>query len=84
MVDEVVHYCVTNMPGACAHTATQALTNATTDYALKIANKGYKQALLDDPGLLHGLNVYYGKITNEAVAADLDYKYVAAEKALTT
>lgn len=82
LVDEVVHYCVTNMPGACARTATQALTNATLHYALKIANKGYKQALLDDPGLCNGLNVCFGKITNESVAMDLGYKYVPAEEAL--
>ena len=82
LVDEVVHYCVTNMPGACARTSTQALTNATLDYALKIANKGYKKALMEDPGLGHGLNVCYGMVTNESVAADLDYKYVPVEEAL--
>lgn len=81
LVDDVVHYCVTNMPGACARTSTQALTNATMDYALKIANKGYKKALLEDPGLCQGLNVCFGKVTNESVAADLNYKYVPAEEA---
>jgi alanine dehydrogenase len=82
LVNDVVHYCVTNVPGACGRTATQALTNATMDYALKIANKGYKRALLEDPGLCQGLNVYHGTITNESVAADLNYPYVPAEKAL--
>lgn len=84
LVDEVIHYCVTNMPGACARTATQALTNATLDYALKIANKGYKKALLDDSGLCQGLNVCFGKVTNEHVAADLDYTYVRPEEMLRT
>lgn len=82
LVDEVVHYCVTNMPGACARTATLALTNATLDYALKIANKGYKKALLDDPHLAQGLNVCFGNITNESVATDLGYAYVSVEEAL--
>lgn len=82
IVDGVVHYCVTNMPGACARTSTQALTNATMDYALKIANKGYKNALLEYPGLRDGLNVCLGHVTNEHVACDLDYSYVPAEKLL--
>lgn len=81
-VDGVVHYCVTNMPGACARTSTQALTNATMDYALTIANKGYKQALLENAGLRNGLNVCYGKVTNESVASDLGYEYIAPEKVL--
>lgn len=76
VVDDVVHYCVTNMPGACARTSTLALTNATMDYALKIANKGYKAALREHPGLRDGLNVNLGQVTNEYVAADLGYKYV--------
>ena len=84
LVDEIVHYCVTNMPGACARTATQALTNATMNYALTLANKGYQQALLDDAYLRQGLNVCLGLITNESVAADLGYKYVAPEVALKT
>lgn len=82
VVDGVVHYCVTNMPGACARTSTLALTNATMDYALTIANKGYRRALLDNQGLRNGLNVYFGKVTNEAVATDLGYEYVDPEEAL--
>lgn len=82
VVDGVVHYCVTNMPGACARTSTLALTNATMDYALMIANKGYRQALLDNQGLRNGLNVYHGKVTNEAVATDLGYEFVSPEEAL--
>lgn len=82
VVDGVVHYCVTNMPGACARTSTLALTNATMDYALKIANKGYKQALLEHPGLCDGLNVFMGKVTNAPVADDLGYDYVSPHEAL--
>lgn len=78
----VVHYCVTNMPGACARTATEAFTNATMDYVLKIANKGYKLALLEDPGLLEGLNIYKGKVTNEHVASDLGYEYFPPSQVL--
>lgn len=83
VIDGVVHYCVTNMPGACARTSTQALTHATGDYALMIANKGWKKALLDHNGLRQGLNVCFGHITNEFVAHDLGYSYVPAERLLT-
>ncbi|HUD01227.1 MAG TPA: alanine dehydrogenase [Rhabdochlamydiaceae bacterium] len=79
-VDGVVHYCVTNMPGACARTSTIALTNATMTYALKLANKGYKVALKEDPGFMEGLNLYKGHVTNIYVAQDLGYEYVAPEK----
>ncbi len=79
VTDGVVHYCVTNMPGACARTSTQALTNATMDYALTIANKGWKKAIKDSAGLRHGLNVCLGKVTNESVAADLGYDYITPE-----
>ncbi len=75
MVDDIVHYCVTNMPGACAKTATRALMNAITSYALELANLGYKNALKEDPGLIDGLNVYQGKVTNQHVATDLGYDY---------
>jgi alanine dehydrogenase len=74
VVDGVVHYCVTNMPGACARTATIALTNATMSYALKIAKHGYQRALQEDPGLMLGLNVYLGHVTHPDVANDLGYK----------
>ncbi|MGZ3633747.1 MAG: alanine dehydrogenase [Parachlamydiaceae bacterium] len=78
VVDGVVHYCVTNMPGACARTATQALTNATMDYALAIANKGWKKAI-ESNGLRDGLNVCLGKVTNPFVAVDLGYDYCPPE-----
>jgi alanine dehydrogenase len=63
------------MPAACARTATQGLTNATLPYALKLANFGYKKALMDDPHLMNGLNVFCGNITNMNVAEDLGYAY---------
>ena len=64
----VVHYSVANMPGAVARTSTFALTNATIEYALQIATKGWKTALKDDPGLAKGLNVYDGKVVFKGVA----------------
>jgi alanine dehydrogenase len=82
IVDDIVHYCVTNMPGACARTSTEALTNATLPYALKIANLGYRAALLHDKHLLDGLNVAFGKITNEMVANALHHKFVEPKKML--
>jgi alanine dehydrogenase len=71
----VVHYCVTNMPGGVARTSAFALNNATLPFVLAIAGKGYQKALLDDPYLMEGLNVYRGHITYEAVASDLGYPY---------
>lgn len=76
VVDGIIHYCVTNMPGACGRTSTQALTNATMSDALKIANLGYRKALKENPGLRNGLNVCLGHVTNKNVAADLGYPYV--------
>ncbi|MDT8449865.1 MAG: alanine dehydrogenase [Wenzhouxiangellaceae bacterium] len=81
-VDGIIHYCVANMPGAVARTSTFALTNATLAYAVQIANKGAKKALLDDKHLLDGLNVHRGQVTYEAVARDLGYDYVPAAEAL--
>ena len=82
-VDGIIHYCVANMPGGVARTSTFALTNATLPFAVQLANKGYKQAMLDDPHLMNGLNVHAGKVTYEAVARDLGYAYVPAADALT-
>ncbi|MEQ1618980.1 MAG: alanine dehydrogenase [Terricaulis sp.] len=75
-VDGIIHYCVANMPGAVARTSAFALNNATLPFALALANKGYKQALKDDPHLANGLNVYEGAIAHEAVAKDLGKAYV--------
>ncbi len=82
VVDGVIHYCVANMPGGVARTSTYALNNVTLPFALAIANKGWKKALTDDAHLLNGLNVANGKVTYKAVADDLGYSYVAAEKAM--
>jgi alanine dehydrogenase len=71
----VVHYCVSNMPGAVARTSTFALNNATLPFILALAAKGPHAALSDDPHLLAGLNVYRGRITHPAVAAALDEPY---------
>jgi alanine dehydrogenase len=70
-VDGVMHYCVANMPGAVARTSTIALTNATMPYLLALADKGWKQACLDDPHLMEGLNVHAGKLTYFAVGKAL-------------
>jgi len=82
VVDGVVHYCVANMPGAVARTSAYALNNVTMPHALAIANKGWKQALKDNPHLAEGLNVHAGQVTYEAVARDLGYDYVAVGDAL--
>jgi len=84
VVDDVVHYCVTNMPGVVPKTSSFALNNATLPFILALANNGYKKALLGDEHLLNGLNVHAGKITYQAVAQDLGYDYTPAVEALTT
>lgn len=82
VVDDIVHYCVANMPGAVPRTSTFALNNATLPFVLNIVTKGVKLALLSDQHLLNGLNVHQGKITYEAVAREFGYEYVAAKDAL--
>jgi len=82
IVDEVVHYCVANMPGGVARTSTFALNNATLPFTTALANKGYAQALRDDAHLLEGLNVHTGKVTYKAVADDLGYAYQSAKDAI--
>ena len=72
---DIVHYCVSNMPGAVPRTATLALNNATLPFVLALADKGYKQALRDDPHLLNGLNVCEGYVTYKAVAKHLGKEY---------
>ena len=73
VVDDVVHYCVANMPGGVARTSTFALNNATLSFAITLADKGYKVAMIEDEHLRNGLNVYRGKMTYEAAARDLSY-----------
>lgn len=82
ITDGVVHYCVTNMPGAVARTSTQALENSTLPFSLALANKGYKKALQDDKHLRNGLNIIDGKVTFKAVADALGHEFVEAEKTL--
>lgn len=79
VVNDVLHYCVANMPGAVSLTSTLALTSTTLRDGLNIANKGLEQALRDDKHLLNGLNTYDGKLTNEAVAKSLDLPYEKIE-----
>ena len=82
MVDGVVHYCVANMPGAVARTSTFALTNATIAHAVALADKGWQQALKDNPDLKNGLNVAHGQVTYDAVARALGYAYLPADTLL--
>ncbi len=82
-VDEVVHYCVSNMPGAVARTSTFALNNATLPFVLALANKGYRRALTNDKYFRDGLNVCRGHLTHAAVARDLGITYTDALNALT-
>lgn len=79
VVNGVVHYCVANMPGAVARTSTFALNNATIGHALALADKGWRQALRDNPHLKNGLNVANGQVTYEAVARARGYSYVPAD-----
>jgi len=80
-VDGIIHYCVANMPGAVPVTSAQALNNATLYYGLQLADRGLK-ALVDDPHLRNGLNVYRGKVTNRAVAEALGYDMTEAKAVL--
>src|SRR5579863_6243392 len=82
VVDDVVHYCVTNMPGAVARTSTFALSNATTSFVLALADKGWRLALSADANLRNGLNVHDGHVTYRAVADALDLPYTHADHAL--
>lgn len=79
IVDDVVHYCVANMPGAVARTSAQALNNATLPYIITLADKGWKEALSSNPHFMNGLNVCKGKVTYKAVADILGYEYTPAE-----
>jgi len=81
-VDEVVHYCVTNMPGAVARTSTFALNNVTLPFVLALADKGVRHALGEDAHLRNGLNIYEGRITHRAVAQALKLQFTPPEAAL--
>lgn len=82
IIDDVVHYCVANMPGAVPYTSTLALTNATLPYAIQLADKGWKKAAQENKELVPGLNVIEGDIVYKAVAEAFDMPYVPVEKYL--
>jgi alanine dehydrogenase len=82
VVDDVLHYCVANMPGAVPYTSTIALTNATLPYMIQLANKGWKQACKDNPGLLPGLNIVDGKVVHQGVSDAFGLEYTNIEKVL--
>lgn len=75
IVDEIVHYCVTNMPGAVGRTSSYALCNVTLPYVLQLANKGLDKAIRENEALRHGINVYRGQVTNPAVASTYGIEY---------
>ncbi|HEX8500490.1 MAG TPA: alanine dehydrogenase [Pyrinomonadaceae bacterium] len=81
-VEDVLHYCVANMPGAVPRTSTFALTNATLPYALRLANRGFLDAIASDPGLKEGVNTYAGKMTYKAVADDQGLEYTPLDEIL--
>ena len=83
IVDNVLHYCVANMPGSVPQTSAYALNIATLPFMLALANKGL-QALHEDPHLRNGLTIHRGLVTNAPVAGALGYDYVAPEWALTS
>ncbi len=82
IVDDVVHYCVANMPGAVARTSAAALNNATLPYVLELADKGVNAALKENVHLLHGLNVFHGQLTNQFVSEAHSLEFVSADKAI--
>tara|TARA_Y100000590_G_scaffold350393_1_gene402275 strand:+ start:1279 stop:2397 length:1119 start_codon:yes stop_codon:yes gene_type:complete len=82
IVDDVVHYCVANMPGGVPRTSTLALNKATLPFLLKLASEGYHKALNEDPNFLAGLNIHKGNVTYKAVADVFGYKYVSPEEAM--
>jgi alanine dehydrogenase len=79
-VEDVLHYCVANMPGAVPRTSTFALTNATLPYALRLARRGFLDAVASDPGLKEGVNTYAGRLTYEAVATDQGLEYTPLDE----
>ena len=82
IVDDVVHYCVANMPGGVPRTSTIALNKATLPFLSKLAQDGYHKALKDDPNFLAGLNVYKGQVTYKAIADVFGYQYASANEVM--
>ncbi len=83
IVDDVVHYCVTNMPGGVPRTSTLALNKATIPFLTKLADKGYEKAFKEDKNFLAGLNVFKGQVTHKAVADTFGSNYISPKEALT-
>ena len=83
VVDDVVHYCVANMPGGVPRTSTFALNKATLPYLVKLANKGYQKALGEDKNFLAGLNVCQGKVTYKAIADVFGHEYISPMGAIS-
>jgi len=83
LVDDVVHYCVANMPGGVPRTSTMALNKATLPLLIKLADQGYKKTLQEDKNYLSGLNVYKGKITYKSVSEAFNLDYTPADKAIS-
>ncbi len=81
-VDGIVHYAVSNMPGAVPKTSTLALTNATLPYAIEIANKGWQKAMMENPEIKLGANVVKGKVTYKGVADAFGLEYVPVDSLL--
>jgi alanine dehydrogenase len=82
IIDQIIHYCVANMPGAVPRTSTMALTNATLPYAIQIAEKGWKQACIDSVPLRKGLNVVEGKVVYKGVAEAFNLPFHEVESVL--
>lgn len=82
IIDDVVHYCVANMPGAVPYTSTIALTNATLPYAIELAGKGWQKACSDNAALKLGLNVVGGKVVYQGVAEAFDLPYTPVEEVM--
>ena len=82
IVDDIVHYCVANMPGGVPRTSTIALNKATLPFLSKLADMGYEKALREDKNFLEGLNIFKGQVTYKAVAEVFDHKYVSPKEAI--
>ena len=82
IVDDVVHYCVANMPGGVPRTSTLALNKATLPFLMKLADNGYQKALKEDKNFLEGLNVFKGEVTYKAVAETFGYNFTSATQAI--
>jgi alanine dehydrogenase len=83
MEEEVVHYCVTNMPASVPNTSTHALTNSTLSYGLELANRGFPQALIRNKALAKGLNTHAGRVTHEGVATAFNLSLTSMEELKT-